>query len=231
MAQDALDRTEPDTMHPTETPIEARARRLVLATQSARRRRMLEDAGVSFDLAPAGVDDGPLRPGGGTARQWVASLAILKAEAARRAMSLIERADALILGADTIVVAGEAIIGQPADRADAERILRTLSGGAHSVVTGAALIEGATGRRTLLVDAAGVRVGAIDPASMASYLDSGEWRGKAGAYNLSERLEAGWPIEYEGDPATIMGLPMQRLLPILRDALAGARRPGRDDAS
>jgi predicted house-cleaning NTP pyrophosphatase (Maf/HAM1 superfamily) len=43
-------------------------------------------------------------------------------------------------------------------------------------------------------------------------VDSGQWAGKAGAYNLSERLEAGWPIEYEGDPTTIMGLPMRALM-------------------
>ncbi|MFG0276271.1 MAG: Maf family protein [Phycisphaerales bacterium] len=231
MAQDALDRADLDTMTFADTQRDARGLRLVLATRSARRRRLLKDAGVRFAVAPPAVDDGPLTPGDATPRQWAASLALLKAEAARRAMTPKERADALVLGADTIVVARGAIIGQPEDRADAERIIRLLASGSHTVVTGAALVEGATGRRAVLVDSATVQVGAIEDASLASYLDSGEWRGKAGAYNLSERLEAGWPIEFEGDPATIMGLPMRRLLPILHDALTGAAFSGRDDAS
>jgi len=54
-------------------------------------------------------------------------------------------------------------------------------------------------------------VGAIDDGRIEAYVWGGDWRGKAGAYNLSERVEAGWPITCEGDPATVMGLPMRRL--------------------
>ena len=51
----------------------------------------------------------------------------------------------------------------------------------------------------------------LDDAAMQHYLDEGAWRGKAGAYNLQERIDAGWPIRCEGDPSTVMGLPMRRL--------------------
>ena len=218
MAQDALDQTtDHDTMTASRTGL--RRRRLLLATRSPRRRRMLEEAGVPFEAIGGAIDDGPLSPGACPARQWAASLAYLKAEAARR--SLEPGDDAVVLGADTIVVSGDRVIGQPADEDDAERIIRRLSNGRHLVISGVALVESGSGRRLLMVDEAIVHVGRIDEDSLRGYIASGEWRGKAGAYNLSERLEAGWPIEYEGDSATIMGLPMHRLLPILDLALAG----------
>ena len=63
--------------------------------------------------------------------------------------------------------------------------------------------------------------GRLGAALMAieGYLAGGGWRGKAGAYNLSERIEAGWPIEVQGDPGTVMGLPMEILSPMLRELL------------
>lgn len=73
------------------------------------------------------------------------------------------------------------------------------------------IVHVATDCEILFTDTARVRVGRIPIAEIESYVASGQWRGKAGAYNLAERLAAGWPIEYEGDPATIMGLPMRRL--------------------
>lgn len=70
-------------------------------------------------------------------------------------------------------------------------------------------------RRWLFADRAAVRYGRVSDAAVDEYVASGLWRGKAGAYNLQERLEAGWPVRCEGDPATVMGLPMRRLEPWL----------------
>jgi septum formation protein len=146
------------------------------------------------------------------------ALAYLKAAAAHKSTDTRRLApgELVVLGADTVVVkrSGDEteFIGQPRDAADAERILRRLANGEHEVVTGVALVDAATGRRDLFCDRATVRVGAISEDTLAAYLASGEWAGKAGAYNLAERIEAGWPIEFDGDPATIMGLPM-RMLP------------------
>ena len=67
----------------------------------------------------------------------------------------------------------------------------------------------------MFVDTATVTVGDIPGREVNAYVNSGQWRGKAGAYNLDERLEAGWPITFSGDPTTIVGLPMRRLLPLL----------------
>lgn len=73
-------------------------------------------------------------------------------------------------------------------------------------------------RRWLFADRAVVRVGPISDEQIEAYVASGNWRGKAGAYNLSERIEAGWPIECLGDPTTVMGLPMRRLPEWLKSA-------------
>jgi len=197
--------------------------RMLLASKSPRRRLLLEEAGLDYEVVESGVDDGQLVSGPVSPEQWVAALAYLKAAAASRQLSResagrvqSDTRSEVIVGADTIVVDERRTIGQPRDRADAERILRLLIDGEHDVLTGVALLDPGTGRRDLLVDRAHVSVGSISESALALYLDSGDWRGKAGAYNLTERLAAGWPITFEGDPGTIMGLPIAALVPRLR---------------
>jgi septum formation protein len=192
--------------------------RLVLASQSPRRRMLLEERGVAHQAIHPGVDDALLEPGAAaTPRQWAVALAYLKARVGALRAGFASGEMWLVIGADTIVVKGGEMIGQARDAADAERIIRLLQDGWHEVVTGVALVwpgggagQDEVGRpqRELFADRAVVRVGHIGDRRIADYIASGLWRGKAGAYNLSERLEAGWPVEYEGDAATIMGLPV-----------------------
>lgn len=181
--------------------------RVHLASQSARRRELLSHHGVEHDAAHPGIDDGLLDPGKVSARQWVASLAYLKAAAGARG-----GATGPVLGADTVCVRNGELLGQPVDESDARRMIRLLEGCSHEVVTGVALVWPDSGRREIFVDEAVVHVGDIGEARIDEYLSTGQWKGKAGAYNLSERIEAGWPITYEGDPSTVMGLPMIALL-------------------
>jgi septum formation protein len=156
------------------------------------------------------VDDAELAPGAIRPEQWAAALAYLKARAGAAAA---HSGPSAVLGADTVCVKEDRFIGQPVDEADARRILRLLEGGEHDVITGVALVAGP--RRQIGADRARVRMGTIGEARLEAYLASGQWRGKAGAYNLSERIAAGWPIEYDGDPTTIMGLPMRLLSRLL----------------
>ena len=110
-----------------------------------------------------------------------------------------------------------------ADRLDdARRMLLTMRDADHEVYTGVALLDARTGMRDLYVDRAIVHVGHISDEAIEEYVASGQWRGKAGAYNLAERLSAGWPITFEGDPGTIMGLPMRTLPGRLRAFAARA---------
>lgn len=184
--------------------------RILLASRSPRRRTLLSEHGFEFDLASAGIDDSGLDPGGADARAWVMSLAFLKASAAV-GDELARAGGVIILGADTVCVKQGRIIGQPRDEAHAREIIRSLSNGEHEVLTGVALICPGTLHRDIYVDRSLVRVGVIPDDQIEAYLASGQWRGKAGAYNLRERMDAGWPLECLGDPTSVMGLPMATL--------------------
>ena len=196
----------PSTAHYSPTPGS-----LYLASGSPRRRQLLDEAEIPFQVVPTGLDDAMLRPGRVTPAQWAVSLAYLKARSGWEHLPESARGQARVLGADTIVVKDGQLIGQPRSADDACAMIRLLQNGPHRVVTGVALLD--TSGRTLFCDTSDVRVGPIDDADITRYVASGAWRGKAGAYNLSERIDDGWPISYTGDPATIMGLPMQRLAP------------------
>ena len=179
---------------------------LVLASRSPRRRLLLREAGIDARVIDPKLDDGLIAASTSVApEEWVAALAYLKARAGAEQLP----PGSLVLGADTVVVKDSRIIGQPRDESHAREIIRALRNTDHEVVTGVAIIS--ADQRLIFSDSAHVIVGDIPDASIESYLASAQWRGKAGAYNLAERQQAGWPIEVTGDPTTVMGLPMQRL--------------------
>ena len=100
-------------------------------------------------------------------------------------------------------------------------MVRAFAACSHRVVTGVALLgDGGPPRR--FADSAGVTFGALAPEEIDRYVASGGWRGKAGGYNLYERQAEGWPITVEGDPTTVVGLPMRLLAPALRRRLGAA---------
>ncbi len=211
----------------------------MLASQSPRRRQLLARAGVAFEVSPVLVDDTHLDCGKVGPRAWATALAYLKAAGAALALRKAGRLapGAIVLGSDTVVAHRGGLIGKPVDADDARRIVRTLADDSHDVFTGVALVDtradtwagawaGAAPGRRLFCDGARVEVGAIADSALDDYIASGRWAGKAGAYNLEEQVAAGWPITWEGDPTTVMGLPMARLLPELRRlGLAGAEGP------
>jgi len=188
---------------------------LWLASRSPRRRQMLEELGIELQVHPPDIDDAVLQRGNVSPGWWVLALAYLKA---RRVAHLLHESGAsrgTVLGGDTVCVARAQILGQPRDADNARRMLQLLRNARHETITGVCLIELAGGSRSFLFDRAIVRVGNLSDAQNDQYIASRDWRGKAGAYNLSERIEAGWPIECVGDPATVMGLPMRKLERIL----------------
>ncbi|VAX39051.1 Septum formation protein Maf [hydrothermal vent metagenome] len=190
--------------------------RLFLASTSPRRKLLLEQAGIPFEFTDPAIDDGVLVPGEVTPEQWVASLAFLKASAGIEGLPARDPDEHwLVLGADTLVVQDGELIGQPRDADHAREIIELLACNSHQVHTGVAILDPRKGDRHMFVDSARVTVGDIPGREINAYVNSGNWRGKAGAYNLHERLDAGWPITFTGDPTTIVGLPMQRLVRLL----------------
>jgi septum formation protein len=191
-------------------------RSLMLASRSPRRRELLRDHGIDHEAEHPGFDDSELAPGRVGPAAWVASLAMLKASAGADICRATGRnVNWVCLGADTACVVGETLVGTPRDEEEAAAMIRLMSGRSHDVVTGVALVDVGTGRRDVFADQASVRLGAMGESEIRRYASSGLWQGKAGAYNLTERIAAGWPIEFTGDPGTIVGLPMRRLIPRL----------------
>jgi nucleoside triphosphate pyrophosphatase len=188
---------------------------LYLASRSPRRRELLDEASIEFDVLESGIDDSSLAWTRADPAAWASALAYLKSISACRRLPP-DLSQAVVLGADTIVVKDHQIIGKPRDKDDARRIIETLRQGTHRVITGVSLCQPTTKSRIIFSDATLVTVGTISNAQIDSYLDSDDWKGKAGAYNLAQRLADGWPITWQGDPTTVMGLPMQRLVPILQ---------------
>jgi septum formation protein len=191
---------------------------LVLASASPRRADLLAAAGLAFTIRAVAVDESIL-PGEGV-DAYVRRLAVAKARAAA------VDDDEVVLGADTAVVVGEAILGKPRDAAEAAAMLRQLSGRAHDVVTGIALIRGARA----LVDTAVTRVvfHPLTEAEVAWYVASGEPRDKAGAYAV-QGLASRFIARVEGSYANVVGLPVDlvcRHLPALGVSIVDAERTG-----
>ena len=145
-------------------------------------------------------------------------MAYLKARAAIERLPL--GTSGIVMGADTSCEFDGRIIGKPIDAEDARATLREMSGRTQRVVTGVALVDPGRPRthRLLVADVAHVTFGELSDTAIETYVQTGAWRGKAGGYNLSERLAEGWPITVEGDPDTVVGLPTRRLADWLRTA-------------
>jgi len=207
--------------------------RLVLASKSARRAAMLRDAGFAVDQVAPPFDDPPDPTAhdptaGDPTAQGQAHLAPgdLAADLARRkALSVAGHDDAWLIAADTLCVDADGLLlGTPTDPAEARAMLDRFRDAAHQVITGVCLrppqagaerSEAADRTPLTLHDTATVRWGDVPPHELDRYAAGTEWHGKAGGYNLFDRQAAGWPITVEGDPTTVVGLPMRRLLRVL----------------
>src|SRR5688572_10783426 len=151
---------------------------IILASSSPRRSELLRHAGLEFTVVPAHITEEPLP--GEPPQQTAERLALEKAKA------IFQRhPDAAVLGADTIVVVEGDQLAKPADEADAARMLRRLSGRAHEVITGVALVW--PGGRDIRSERTEVRFGALADDEIAEYIASGEPMDKAGAYGIQGR--------------------------------------------
>ena len=202
--------------------METRNDMIILGSGSPRRLRMLRQAGWEVESRPPAIDDGEIDVQAGTPAQTVLALAWFKgAQLGALGKAFVG------IAADTVCVSDGTIMGKPVDAEDALRMLERLQQGVHVTMTGLCLIQQGCAR-FFLVDEARVEFGRVARSDLAAYVESGEWEGKAGGYNLVDRQSAGWPVRCEGDPDTVMGLPMRRLQPILdrlslqADATGGA---------
>ena len=190
-----------------------------LASQSPRRRQLLQQLGARHELLLPDADEDAealeaLQPGE-PALDYVQRVTRAKLQAARERLARRGGATAPILCADTTVVLGRRTLGKPVDAADASAMLQALSGRSHRVLTAVAVADGR--RVSTALSVSRVRFAPLPPDVVAAYVASGEPEGKAGAYAIQGPL-AGWITHIEGSHSGIMGLPLHETALLLRTA-------------
>lgn len=180
----------------------------VLASSSPRRRELLHNAGIVFSVDAAEIDE--------TRQPYEQPLAYAVRLARTKAETVLERhPDALVLGADTIVVLDNDVLGKPLDVQDAQSILKRLRGRTHEVITAVAL-AGRSGTREHQ-ERTQVVFGKMNDAEIEAYAATGEPMDKAGAYAIQGHASK-WIQRIEGDYFNVVGLPVAAVWRMLQAA-------------
>ncbi len=196
---------------------------LLLASTSPRRLDLLKEHGYLFEASPPPFEEPDEKHPHVPPTLHAESIAFFKACSVAR-----KYPGATILAADTFATLHNEIIGKPKDRDHAKRILTRLSDTRHDVVTGVALLHPASGHRMLRHSVSGVRVRSLSEDMIQSYLDTGEWEGKAGAYGIQEQGD-GFVASLDGSFTNVVGLPMELLAQMFEQWLRDSTsfKPGR----
>jgi septum formation protein len=202
---------------------------IVLASASPRRQELLAKAGIEFVVRPANIPEVQLPDE--SPKGFAERMAQEKARAIRDNLETADKEDPTspkpsetaqprnknsfaILGADTVVVIGNEVLGKPANSGDAARMLRVLSGREHSVITGVCLsgenFEDVRSEITI------VYFGELSESDIESYIKTGEPMDKAGAYAI-QGVASRWISKIEGDYNNVVGLPVDLVLQMLRE--------------
>ena len=192
--------------------------RLILASQSPRRRELLKQAGYRFDIV---IPDKSAECGictQETAPEMVGRLATQKAKDVALRMD-----EGLIIGCDTVVECSGQILGKPDNREHAEQMLRLLRGREHRVYSGLCIWRRPDDRVEAAVGVTRLVMKPVSEAELADYLVGEAWMGKAGAFGYQDRT--GWLEIVEGSESNVVGLPMELL-----DTMLGSFASGEDSS-
>lgn len=181
---------------------------IILASSSPRRRELLSLAGIPFRVLPGEVDEGSVEFNG-TPAEKAEKLAQLKASAVAEKVK-----KGLVLGADTIVVCSGTIFGKPVDGNEARRMLESLSGREHSVITGIALVDAEKGHARTGHEVTKVRFSRLSAKEIDAYIGTGEYADKAGAYAVQGK-GAFFVDGIDGCYSNVVGLPLKKLYNML----------------
>ena len=176
---------------------------IILASQSPRRKQLLEWAEVSFQIIVAGTEE--TFPKNLVPTEVALHIAMEKAKAVQK-----KAADKIIIAADTIVVLNHEIIGKPVDRNDAITILNKLSGAHHTVITGVVILQN---EKTIsFTDSTDVEFHSLSRHQIEFYVDNYKPYDKAGAYAIQEWIGVVGIKRIKGDFYNVMGLPISRVV-------------------
>lgn len=179
--------------------------RIVLASASPRRRELLSQIGLAYEVLPSQKEEAS------KAREASELVTELSAQKAEDIASSIE-GPALIIGADTVVCHNGQILGKPGNEEEAAGMLAFLQGDTHQVYTGVTLIlkSGAKNREVHFTEMTEVEFGPMDESEIREYIATGEPMDKAGAYGI-QGFAARYIVAVRGDYSNVVGLPVARL--------------------
>ncbi|MBA3341687.1 MAG: septum formation inhibitor Maf [Gemmatimonadaceae bacterium] len=180
---------------------------VILASASPRRRALLSLVGIPHVVRPANIDESALA--GESPVTFAERLAVEKAS-----VVAADAPDALVIGADTIVVVDDHVLGKPVNRQDAERMLSLLSGRSHTVITAVAVVHG--GKVESAVAQVTVTFRDLGPDDIRAYIATGEPMDKAGAYGI-QGYGATIVSRIEGDYFAVMGMSLVTLVRLMRE--------------
>ncbi len=184
------------------------SKKIILASASPRRKQLLEQIGLVFEVIPSDVDEDnlihhdPLKN--------IETLALHKAQDVAKKVQ-----EGIIIAADTQILIDGDTVGKPIDRADALNMLSCLSGKTHKVITGVAILDAQTGHKETWVETTLVTFRELPLDEIMEYLETGEYEGKAGAYGIQGRAAA-FVEKIEGCYFNVVGLPLSKLVQRLR---------------
>ena len=183
-------------------------RRIVLASRSSARKRLLRQTGVRFKVIPSRIPEDETRPL--ASEMQIRNLALAKARDVASRMK-----SGIVIGADTVIIHGRKIIGKPRNRGEARRILSLLNGSTHRIVTGIAVVDAATRKEVTATVKTLVKMKRMSNREIESYVATGEPLGKAGAYAVQGK-GAIFIERIDGCYYNVVGLPLPRLADLLK---------------
>lgn len=193
-------------------------KKIILGSASPRRRELLSQIGVSFEVRTSGREE---IYHSAIPEEIVRELALMKAENVAGDLTDEQNEapkDTIVIGADTIVVLDGKILGKPVDEKDAADMIGALQGRSHEVYTGVAILDyDSQGEKNVSVHAVGTKVyvNPMDEAEISTYIDTGEPMDKAGAYGIQGRFAA-YIDRIEGDYYNVVGLPVSYVYQALK---------------
>ena len=183
---------------------------IILASVSARRKRLLAEAGYEFTVVPPEIDESAFMLERASACEYAKRLALAKARDVAGRFP-----DCLVIGADTVVDFQGETVGKAADAKEAERITRKLFSVPHKVITAVAIVRMADGTEIVESETTTVYPKKMTDKQMAEHIKSESWRDKAGAYAIKESGDE-FVEKIEGSLTNVMGLPMELLQRLLK---------------
>ncbi len=184
--------------------------KLVLASKSPNRKKILEKYGYDFEVDVSSVDESVIK--NDDVKELVLALAKLKAETVAR-----RHEDAVIIGADTLVYFEGEQIGQAKDYEEAEKIMRKLIGKTHEVCSGVCVINTANNKMLQVLEISKVTLNDVSDETLKEYIASGQYKGKAGAYNIDDPEFESFVRNIEGCHYNIKGMPIEKIKQMIKE--------------